>query len=114
MPPRASAQRAWWADVEEVKERIERRQASERERGLPRPTGARRTVSITGRPAEQGPPLRLVGEISPSAHDAPMRSRRRPPLRVIDRIGTRPDRIAAWAVLLGVVFVLATLLSAHG
>ncbi len=41
------------------------------------------------------------------------RSRRRPPLRVVDRIGTRPDRIAGWAVLLGFVLVLVTIITTH-
>ena len=111
MPPRAGAQRAWWADVEEVRERIERRQASEHERALADRRGHRRTVSITGRPADSTP-LRLVED--PPQQLTIGRSRRRPPLSVADRIGTRPDRIAGWAVLLGFVLVLATIITTHG
>lgn len=110
MPPRAGLQRAWWADVEEVRERIEGRRAAELEQ---RPA-IRRTVSITGHPAEQVPTLRLVKDTSEQPDGLPVRSRRRPPLRAIDRIGPRPDRIASWAVLLGVMLVVATLLSGHG
>jgi hypothetical protein len=110
MPPRAGAQRAWWADVEEVRERIERRQASEHERALVERRGQRRTVSITGRPADSTP-LRLVEDHTPQV--IVPRSRRRPPLRVVDRIGTRPDRIAGWAVLLGFVLVLVTIITTH-
>jgi hypothetical protein len=110
MPPRAGAQRAWWADVEEVRERIERRQASEHERALVERRGQRRTISITGRPADSTS-LRLVENPPPVIVP---RSRRRPPLRVVDRIGTRPDRIAGWAVLLGFVLVLVTIITTHG
>jgi hypothetical protein len=29
-------------------------------------------------------------------------------------VGSRPDRIAAWAVVLGILLVVAAVLSAHG
>jgi hypothetical protein len=46
---------------------------------------------------------------------APAREiRRRPRPRVAHRVGTRPDRIAAWAVALGFLLVLVAILSAHG
>jgi hypothetical protein len=38
---------------------------------------------------------------------------RRPRPRVIERIGPRPDMIAAWAVVLGVVLLIVAILSAH-
>jgi hypothetical protein len=109
MPPRAGSQRAWWADVEEVRERIEGRRAAERQQ---RPA-TRRTVSITGHPSEHVPALRLVKDVPEQTDALAPRPRRRPPLRAVDRIGSRPDRIASWAVLLGVVLVLVTLLSTH-
>jgi hypothetical protein len=114
MAQRAGAQRAWWADVEEVRERIERRQAFENERARSerRPTG-RRTVSITGRPDGPSAPLRLVERIPIDAPGVPVRSRRRPAPRVVDRIASRPDRIAGWAVLLGFALVVVTILTAH-
>jgi hypothetical protein len=39
--------------------------------------------------------------------------RRRPRPRAIHSIGPHPDRIAAWAFALGVMLVLAAILSAH-
>lgn len=68
-----------------------------------RPDAApRRTVVIRGQVA---PPLR------PSAGPA----RRRPPRRPSERIaGTRPDRAALWAVMMGVFLILVAVLSAHG
>lgn len=39
--------------------------------------------------------------------------RRRPRASFAQRLGPRPDRIAAWAVVMGVALVLVALLSAH-
>jgi len=38
---------------------------------------------------------------------------RRPPRTVRERTGTRPDRIAMWAVLLGILLVLVAATSSH-
>jgi hypothetical protein len=38
---------------------------------------------------------------------------RRPPRTVRERTGTRPDRIAMWAVLLGIVLLLVAATSSH-
>jgi hypothetical protein len=69
------------------------------------PTGGgvpgRRTVTIRGRGAERNLPW-------------PEQSRRRPPRRAYERAGFRPDRVAMWAVLLGMLLVLVALASAHG
>jgi hypothetical protein len=103
---------AWWADVEDVKERIERRRALEAHNKTRREPGSRRTVSITGHPSRPATPLHLVSDVEdPSPARAP--HRRRAPRRVSDRLGTRPDRIAGWAVLLGFTLVLITMLTAH-
>jgi hypothetical protein len=52
----------------------------------------RRTVKIGGRPAEfYGPPAR---------------ARQRPPRSVHERLGPRPERIAAWAFALGILLIL--------
>ena len=51
----------------------------------------RRTVKIGGRPAE--------------FHDSVARSRR-PPRTVHERLGPRPERIAAWAFALGMLLIL--------
>ena len=70
-----------------------------------RPAAApRRTVVIRGQVAPR------VGG-TPSAGPA----RRRPPRRPSERIaGTRPDRAALWAVMMGVFLILVAVLSAHG
>jgi hypothetical protein len=39
---------------------------------------------------------------------------RRPPRRTHERLGSRPDRVAMYAFLLGVMLVLVAALSAHG
>jgi len=56
--------------------------------------GGRRTVRIQGRPGEGAP------------------VRRRPPRRPHERLGPRPDRVAAWAVLLGLLLVLIAVATA--
>jgi hypothetical protein len=107
--PRASEARAWWADVEDVRERIERRR-----------DGERRAAALAGR--NTGPPMRRgVREIHPGqrlllverAAPPPRDSHRRPRLPVAQRVGPRPDRIAAWAVALGFLLVAVAILSAH-
>ena len=92
--------RAWWADVEDLRERIElRREAEDRTpapvAAVPRVAAPRRTVQITGRPVSAPPPRPLVA------------SRQRP-TRVVDAATRRPDRIAGWAALLGLVLVLVS------
>jgi hypothetical protein len=114
--------RSWWADVEHLREAAERRQASadvlpltpSRRFQREEPTTAeasmesrlervhtpdRRTVQITGRPVSS---LRLV-EVE----------RRRPPKSAMERIGPRPDRIAMWAVLMGLFLCVVALSTAH-
>ncbi len=58
------------------------------------PQGGRRTVKIGGRPGE----LRV---------ERP----RRPPKTVSERVGPRPDRVAAWAFALGLLLILIAVLS---
>ena len=90
--------RAWWADVEDLRERIELRREAEHRTPAPVTTRAaapRRTVQITGRPVSAPPPRPLVA------------SRQRP-TRVVDAATRRPDRIAGWAALLGLVLVLVS------
>ena len=55
----------------------------------------RRTVKIVGRPGEHYPPS----------------VRRRPPRTVHERLGPRPDRIAAWACALGLLLILIAILT---
>jgi hypothetical protein len=71
-------------------------------RGYAREQGERRTITIRGQVA----PPRM-----PTAAPA----RRRPPRRPSERIaGTRPDRAALWAVLMGVFLILVAVMTAHG
>ena len=63
------------------------------------PATERRTVVIEGRP---GP-----------AHRLAQIERRRPPRRSAERIAARPDRVALWAFLFGLLLVIVALASAH-
>ena len=94
--------RAWWADVEDLRERIELRREAEHRTPAPAPVAnaprvatPRRTVQITGRPVSAPAPRPLVA------------SRQRP-TRAMDAATRRPDRIAGWAALLGLVLVLVS------
>jgi hypothetical protein len=60
----------------------------------------RRTVTIRGRGSER---------YTPPSHG---RSRR-PSERAYERAGFRPDKVAMWAVLMGLVLVLAAATSSH-
>ncbi len=61
------------------------------------------------RAVESPPPARrtvvIRGQVAPA--------RRRPPRRPHERVGPRPDRIALWAVLLGVFLIVVAAMSAH-
>ena len=59
----------------------------------------RRTVHITGRPDPVA--VRRLHEIEPRRHSS----------TAIDRLGSRPDRIAMWAVALGIFLVLLAAVS---
>jgi hypothetical protein len=113
---------AWWADVQHLRDVSERTDEARRRADLaerrdadgaitrsaappaprrgPHTKGsaipARRTVEIRGRtvPAPAVPTTRI--EID----------RRRQQRRPIERIGPRPDRIALWALLMGLVLIL--------
>lgn len=67
-----------------------------------RQPGERRTIVIRG-------------QVAPPPGPDPIRARRRrPPRRPSERIaGTRPDRAALWAVLMGVFLIAVAVLSAH-
>jgi hypothetical protein len=60
----------------------------------------RRTVTITGRGAERN--LWATGA-----------GRRRPPRRPHERAGFKPDRVALWAVFLGMLLLFVAAASAH-
>lgn len=120
--------RAWWADVEhlrdvyertdEARRRADRADLEARHAGRERPHAdaeaarpgaaarrgghakgtpipARRTVEIRGRTVP-APPVPRAVELD----------RRRPPRRPVERVGARPDRLAMWALLMGIVLIL--------
>jgi hypothetical protein len=35
--------------------------------------------------------------------------RRRPPRRAVERVGTRPDRVAMWALMMGLLLILVAI-----
>lgn len=82
-------------------------------------------MTITGRAALTASemPVRLAEEREAAiaegavrdgeAHAGGAAHRRRPRRSTAEWLGTRPDRIAAWAVALGFLLVVAGILSAH-
>lgn len=124
---------AWWADVEHLRDVYERtdearRRAdladvAERRASLDRrpPEIVERRASDAARPApvaRRGPhpkgtgvPARRTVEIRGRTVPAPSvprieLDRRRPPRRAIERVGPHPDRLALWALLMGLVLIL--------
>ncbi len=96
----------WWSEVDDVRERIERRRA--REVATASRRGVREVVPVSR--------ATLVGTHLAPARDAPRRTggaRRRAGGAGL-RLGAHPDRLAAWAVALGFLLVLLAGLSAHG
>lgn len=68
--------------------------------------GERRTITIRGQVAP--PPSRSYGSYETTA-------RRHRPRRASERIaGSRPDRAAMWAVLMGVFLILVAVMTAAG
>jgi hypothetical protein len=91
-------------DTPSLEERLER--WNEEFEYAPRGRGAtaRRTVHITGQGAEGY-------ETRNGTRRSAAQRYRRP--RPYERAGFRPDRVAMWAVLLGVLLMLAAMASAH-
>ena len=67
-------------------------------------SGDRRTVTITGHGSEGYASRNGTG---------PSRAQRHQQLRRHQRADFQPDRVAMWAVLLGIVMLLAAVASAH-
>ena len=107
---------AWWLEVAELRERIERRRESERERRLG--GQGRSRVAIEGRgadapaPASWPAPHERAGTSAAPGSRTKARSLRRRSSGA-DWLAAKPDRLAAWAVALGFLLVIAGLLSAH-
>ncbi|HWI07073.1 MAG TPA: hypothetical protein VNT54_06115 [Solirubrobacteraceae bacterium] len=120
--------RAWWADVEhlrdvyertdEARRRADRADAEARHTARERPhaeiEGARPTAASRrgGHATPTVIPARRTVEIRGRTVPAPAVprtveiDRRRPPRRPIERVGARPDRLAMWALLMGIVLIL--------
>ena len=117
-----SEARAWWADVQYLREDFERRDAARGEgradaagagashdpsdelaarRAVREQVRERRTIEIRGH-AVPAPPVPRLVEVE----------RRRPPRRPAERVGTRPDRVAAWALVMALVLILVAVGSA--
>lgn len=100
--------RAWWADVEHLREQIEGQSSAPAALRTPvataTPPRERRTVRITGHGAGTITPRALV-------ETGNRRSGARSPAQ---RAARRPDHIALWAVFLGFALVLIALTSAGG
>jgi hypothetical protein len=100
----------WWAEVEHLREPLERRRA-ERIADEPRRTVKIRGQAIAGTSARQL--YRTAESPAPRVPDAVLR-RDRPRRTAPDRLGSNPDRIAAWAVVFGVLMALIAAGTAHG
>src|SRR3954449_6330087 len=112
--------RAWWADVEHLREAAERREADERatrRRHLSlAPDAAARDTSVEARRLRAAEPRRTV-QIT-GRMDAPAVDTTRPAHRAAGRrsrppapLSARPDRIAMWAVVLGLFLLLVAAIS---
>jgi hypothetical protein len=130
-----TAARPWWADVQHLRPdgdgdtdralrsgRFDRPSAPSRRSSTERPTTTRvssraeapdahaaarperRTIEIRGQ-------VDRVHGVAPVPSAGPQRHRGR---RASERVGPRPDRVAMWAVLLGLLLILVALLSSPG
>jgi hypothetical protein len=61
----------------------------------------RRTIEIRGRT--------VPAPVVPRTPDV---DRRRPPRRAVERVGSRPDRLALWALVMGLVLILVAVTTA--
>jgi hypothetical protein len=100
----------WWAEVEHLREPLERRRA-ERADEDPRRTVKIRGQAIAGTSARALYPT--AERQTPRVPEAVVR-RDRPRRSAPDRLGSNPDRIAAWAVVFGLLMALIAAGTAHG
>ncbi len=101
--------RAWWVEVEHLREPLERRRAAHQ------PEPSRRTVRIRGQAiaGTSARQLHATNEPPPPRRLDPL-PRERPRRRAPDRLGSRPDRIAAWAVVFGLMMAVIAAATAKG
>jgi hypothetical protein len=100
----------WWAEVEHLREPLERRRA-ERADEDPRRTVKIRGQAIAGTSARALYPT--AERQTPRVPEAVV-GRDRPRRTAPDRLGSNPDRIAAWAVVFGLLMALIAAGTAHG
>ena len=93
--------RAWWTEVEHLREPLERRRAA-RQPDVSRRTVRIRGQAIAGTSARQ---LHTASETPPPRRLEPL-PRERPRRSAPERVGSRPDRIAAWAVVFGLLMAV--------
>ena len=120
--------RPWWADVEhlrdvyartdEARRRADRADSEARHAARERPhadtdgarpgAAARRGGHVKGAaiPARRTVEIRGRTVPAPAVPRTVEIDRRRPPRRPVERVGTRPDRLAMWALLMGIVLIL--------
>ena len=95
--------REWWSEVEHLREPLERQRAA-RQQDSSRRTVRIRGQAIAGTSARQ---LHATAEPPPPRRLEPLpRQRQRPRRGTPDRLGSRPDRIAAWAVVFGLLMAV--------
>ena len=117
--------RAWWADVEHLRDVYERTDEARRRADDVARHAARERQHPDAQPARPAAPARrgdhAKGTAIPARRTIEIRGRtvpapevprsveidrRRPPRRPIERVGPRPDRLAMWALLMGIVLIL--------
>ncbi|CAA9533907.1 MAG: hypothetical protein AVDCRST_MAG67-4549 [uncultured Solirubrobacteraceae bacterium] len=120
--------RAWWADVEHLQDVYARTDEARRradhaddvarhaspvrqhaEPDAARPAAATRRgahLQPTAIPARRTVEIRGRTVPAPAVPRSTEIERRRPPRRPIERVGARPDRLAMWALLMGIVLIL--------
>jgi hypothetical protein len=89
---------------------------SARDVPVDRATSEHDAVAPAGSPSGGVPGRRTVtirGQVPDHRYVTPRQSSRRRPERRYERSGFRPDRTALWAVLLGLMLILAAVTSAH-
>jgi hypothetical protein len=100
---------AWWAEVEHLREPLERRRAARQ------PEVSRRTVRIRGQAiaGTSARQLHSAADTPPPRRLEPL-PRERPRRGAPERLGSRPDRIAAWAVVFGLMMAVMAAATAKG
>jgi hypothetical protein len=76
------------------------------------PDAPARRARIKGSPTPGRRTIEIRGQVVPApdvTRPAELTDRRRPPRRAFDRVGGRPDRVAMWALLMGLMLILVAI-----